>query len=115
MLADRMPSGDKARPVSGLFYINKDHSYLYQWMDNNFEKFSHAIPENMQGYMPFIMGAECRAENLAKLEAFFKDKDAAYQASMIKAMESEQNCITLKQKEEASFNAFLDEYTGLSD
>ena len=105
-----VPSGDKLSSLIGAFYINKSQDLLYDWLDANFEEYSAAIPERALSSLPFAMSPGCQAINVKKLSAFFKNKGEAFQAALGKTVESQNNCLALKQREKKSFNDFLETY-----
>lgn len=109
MLNKEIPAGDKAGPLSGTFYINKDQSFHYKWFEENFDELVKSIPQIYHGYLPFILAPGCQAENIERLRKLFKNKGDVYSASLDKALEAESNCLALTQREAASFERFLSE------
>ena len=107
---DKIPAGDKSNALTGAFYIHKDQGVLYDWLSDNFDEYVKAIPENYRGYLPFMMSPGCQPQNVERLAAFFKGKGDIYQAALTKSLEGENNCLTLKQREQKSFNDFLAAY-----
>jgi alanyl aminopeptidase len=109
-LKDDIPAGDKSGPLSGLFYISKDQSYIYQWITPKFAEVVSALPQIYKGYMPFIMSPGCQQGNIIRFSDFFEAQGADYNASFVKALEEENNCLALKLREAKSFNEFLSPY-----
>ncbi|WP_019026881.1 M1 family metallopeptidase [Colwellia piezophila] len=110
ILNEDIPAGDKASPLSGTFYINKDQSHIYQWLDKNFDQMVKALPQIYQGYLPFIMSPSCQADNVEKMKSFYHAKGEVYQASLSKSLEAENNCLVMKKREAQSFSQFLARY-----
>lgn len=109
-LNKEIPAGDKARPIGGLFYINKDQSHIYEWITPRFTQVVNSLPQMYQSALPFIMAPGCQQGNMDIFNAFFKDLGDVYKASFDKVLESESNCLALKQRESKSFNDFLSPY-----
>jgi len=109
-LLDDIPAGDKTSQLGGAFYSNKEQAVLYSWLEENFDKYIKAIPQNYVSYMPFIMSPGCKQENVDRLSAFFKDKGDEYKDALAKTLEAENNCLALKQREQNAFNEFLSAY-----
>ena len=110
LLNKDIPAGDKANPLSGTFYINKDQSNIYLWLDKNFDRVVKSLPQIYQGYLPLIMAPNCQADNLQKLKSFYASKEDVYQASLNKSVEAENNCLAMKKREAHSFSQFLSKY-----
>lgn len=112
-LSDTIPAGDKRGPLSGLFYINKDQRFIYEWITPRFSEVVKALPQIFKGYMPFLMSPGCQQENTTLFNDFFKAKGKDYKASFDKALEAENNCLALKQREAKSFADFLLPYQNI--
>ncbi|WP_221932929.1 M1 family metallopeptidase [Thalassotalea sp. PS06] len=112
ILNEDIPSGDKPGPLAGSFYINKEQTLLYRWLEENFDEVERVIPEMYHNYLPFMMYTNCQAENVEKLNSFFKSKDDVYQASLTKSVEAANNCLAMKEREAQSFSQFLSKYQG---
>jgi alanyl aminopeptidase len=109
-LSNDVSVGDKASSLNGLFYINKDQHYIYQWLTPKFSEVVNALPQTYKGYMPFIMSPGCQQANIMRFSEFFEAKGADYNASFVKALEEENNCLALKRREAKSFSEFLSPY-----
>jgi alanyl aminopeptidase len=110
MLDKNIPAGDKAGPFGGTFYINKDQTQHYQWMDKNFDLFVKSLPQVYQSYFPLFMTANCQENNVNLLKSFFDGKGEVYKASLNKSLETENNCLAMKKREANSFAEFLSDY-----
>jgi len=110
VLNKNIPSNEQWRILYGLFNFNKDQSQIYHWLEKNFEKMLKNLPKNMHGFMPFVMSPICEADNLKRLEDFYEGKDKVFQASLIKTVESESNCLQSKIREADSLLEFLASY-----
>lgn len=109
-LSSEIPAGDKGGPLGGLFYINKDQHFIYQWIKPRFTEVVSALPQIYKGSMPFIMSPGCQQDNVKRFSDFFQAQGDDYKASFDKALEAENNCLALKQREANSFTEFLMPY-----
>jgi alanyl aminopeptidase len=105
-----IPSGDKIYLLIGSFYINKDQTKIYQWLNNNFDQVVKSLPEMYQSFLPLVMEPNCQAENIQILESFYASKGDVYQASLNKSLEAGNNCLIMKKREANSFAQFLSKY-----
>lgn len=110
VLSDKIPAGDSTGPIGGLFYVNKDHYFLYKVVAKNFDAILAKIPAIYQGYMPYITGPNCSEETLRIHKEFYQDKDPKMAIALQKSQEAQMSCISTLNREKEALAAFLKNY-----
>ena len=72
--SDLVSSGDSLRPISMLFYANKVHAQLYDWLDENFDAVYEKAPDNWRVFLPQLTGGSCNSDNLKRTLAFYNER-----------------------------------------
>ena len=108
--SDRVASGDFLGPIYFLFYANKSHASLYDWLEQNFDAVVAKAPDNSRVLLPQLTGASCDAQNLDRTLAFYRDKDEMFKVALAKAEEDTRNCLGLKDRQKDALMAFFSAY-----
>ncbi len=109
-LSDSVSAGDSLQPMVNLFYINKEHEQLYDWLDENFDAVFEKTPDNRRPFLPQITGGYCSAENLEQTLAFYNDRDEMFKIALAKAEEDSRNCLSLKNRQQKALQSFFAAY-----
>jgi len=109
-LSDDVQAGDSLAALNFFSYLLEDHSLLYEWLDDNFDRVVAKAPAYYQPVMPQVLGGSCDRENLDLLEEFFRDRDDAYATSLAKVIESDEACIARRTRHANAFEQFLKPY-----
>jgi hypothetical protein len=108
-LSGEVQAGDSLTAMNSFVYLLDDHSLLYEWLDENFDRVIAKAPSYYQPRMPQVMAGSCDQRNLDRLKAFFKDRGKLYATSLEKAVEGEEACIARKTRHMESLNRFLEQ------
>jgi alanyl aminopeptidase len=108
--SDLVASGDFLGPIYFLFYANKSHAALYDWLELNFDAVVAKAPDSSRVYLPQLTGSSCDAQNLDRTLAFYKDKDEMFKVSLAKAEEDTRKCLSLKNRQQEALLAFFSAY-----
>ena len=109
-LTDSVNAGDSLQPMINLFYINREHTQLYDWLNENFDAVIEKIPDNRRPFLPQITGGYCSAETLEQTIAFYSDRDESFKISLAKAEEDSRNCLGLKNRQKEALQSFFAAY-----
>lgn len=96
--------------ISFLFYVNKAHAPLYDWLDQNFDAVFDKAPDNSRLILPELTGISCDEDNLDRSLAFYKDRGELFKASLDWAEEDTRNCLTLKNRQQEALFSFFSTY-----
>ena len=108
--SDLVNAGDSLGPINNLFYLNKVHTQLYDWLDENFDAVFAKSPDNWRPFLPQITGGSCNAENLERTLAFYKNRDKMFKIALAKAEEDSRNCLGLKNRQKDALQSFFAAY-----
>jgi alanyl aminopeptidase len=87
-----------------------DQKPFYAWLDKNFDALSEKMPAYHIARMPEYFSATCNEDAIKLAETFYADKKANFEGmarSYDIAMYSAKQCVSLKNANQASFNAYL--------
>jgi alanyl aminopeptidase len=91
-----------------------DLSMFYSWLDKNFDALSKKMPAYHLARMPEYFASSCDAGNVKLAEKFFTDKKANFDGmarSFDIAMNSANQCLSLKEANQADFTRYLEQAT----
>ena len=108
--SDQVASGDFLGPIYYLFYANKLHAPLYEWLEQNFAAVLEKSPDNSRMFLPQITGGSCDQGNLDLTLAFYQDPDEMFKSALSQAEEDTRNCLSLKNRQQAALLAFFSAY-----
>ena len=108
--SDLVSSGDSLGPIYFLFYANKVHAPLYDWLDQNFDAVLEKAPDNSRMFLPQVTGGSCDLDNLELTLAFYQDRDQMFKVSLAKAEEDARNCLSLKNRQQEALLSFFSNY-----
>jgi len=108
--SDLVSAGDSIGPIFFLFYVNKVHTQLYEWLDANFDAVYEKTPDITRVFLPQITGGSCDADNLALTLAFYNDRGERFKTSLAKAEEDSNNCLSLKNRQQKALQSFFAAY-----
>jgi len=111
-LSDDVQAGDSLNGISFFTYVLDDHSMLFEWLGENFERVVAKAPAYYQAFMPQVLGGSCDQGSLDLLTDFFADRGDVYEASLAKTIEADKACIARKNRHSKAFNQFLESYQG---
>jgi len=111
-LSDDVQAGDSLNGISFFTYVLDDHSMLYEWLNENFERVVAKAPAYYQAFMPQVLGGSCDQDSLDLLTGFFADRGDVYSASLAKTVEADEACIARKKRHSEALNQFLEPYLG---
>ena len=86
-----------------------------KWVVNNYEAITAKMPEAAIPFLPLWMGQTCDQEQLKELQEFFNQKAADSEAiarTVEKMTEEVQDCLNLQQREQTSFDSYLQKVLG---
>lgn len=109
-LSDNVQAGDSLAGLSFFSYLLDDHSLLYEWLDDNFDRVIAKAPAYYEPAMPQVLGGSCEQKNLDLLKDFFKDRGNAYATSLAKVIEADEACIARRKRHAIEFEQFLQPY-----
>ncbi|MCP5089438.1 MAG: hypothetical protein GY949_00795, partial [Gammaproteobacteria bacterium] len=109
-LSDQVQAGDSLSGLSFFSYLLDDHSLLYEWLDDNFDRVVAKAPAYYQPAMPQVLGGSCEQKNLDLLIDFFRNRGDAYATSLAKVIEADEACIARKNRHAIEFEQFLRPY-----
>ena len=87
-----------------------DQTIFYAWLDKNFDVLSKKIPAYHIARMPEYFLSSCSADNIKLAKKFFADKKAHFEGmarSYDIAIYSANQCLSLKNVNQTSFNRYL--------
>lgn len=111
---------DYVSPANAITHVRSaisaldDQTLFYAWMDKNFNMLSKKMPAYHLARMPEYLSTSCEAGNIKLAEKFYADKKANYEGmarSYDIAMYSANQCVSLKEANQANFNEYLEEAT----
>ena len=108
--SDLVSSGDSLGPISYLFYANKVHTQLYDWLAENFDAVYEKAPDNWRVFLPQLTGGSCNSDNLKRTLAFYKERGEMFKPSLAKAEEDSLNCLSLKNRQQEALKSFFGAY-----
>jgi alanyl aminopeptidase len=108
--SDLVKAGDSINPIYYLFYANKGHAQLYDWLDENFDAVLEKAPETWQPFLPQITGGFCDSDNMERTLAFYNDRDEVFKTALAKAEEDSLNCLSLKIRQQKALENFFAAY-----
>jgi alanyl aminopeptidase len=106
-LSSDVQAGDSTKGLRFFLYVLDDHSILFEWLDENFERVIAKAPANYKPFMPQVLGGTCDQQNLDLLTDFFADRDDIFAASLAKVIEASEACIARKNRHAEAFQQFL--------
>ncbi len=106
-LSDDVQAGDSLNGLNSFVYVLDDHSLLYEWLNENFERVVAKAPAYYQAFMPQVLGGSCDQYSLDLLTGFFADRGDVYQTSLAKVIEADEACIARKERHAEAFKQFL--------
>lgn len=87
-----------------------DQTIFYAWLDKNFDALSKKMPAYHMASMPEYLSHSCDADNIKLAKKFYADKKANIEGmarSYDIAMYDANQCVSLKEINQASFNRYL--------
>lgn len=87
-----------------------EHTIFYAWLDKNFDILSKKMPAYHIARMPEYFSRSCDADNIELAKKFYTNKKANFEGmarSYDVAMYSANQCLSLKEANQASFNHYL--------
>lgn len=96
--------------ISGL----DDLSMFYTWLEQNFVALSEKMPAYHLARMPEYLSSSCDAANIKMAEKFYADKKAQFdgmQRSYDIAIYQANQCVSMKEANQTSFNQYLKQAT----
>jgi alanyl aminopeptidase len=87
-----------------------DQTMFYAWLDKNFDALSKKMPAYHIARMPEYFSTSCDADNIKLAEKFYADKKANFEGmarSYDIAIYSANQCLLLKEANQANFNLYL--------
>jgi len=111
-LSGDVQAGDSLTGLNFFIYVLDDHSLLYEWLDENFERVIAKAPALYQPFMPQVLGGSCDQQNLDLLTDFFADRGDIFATSLAKVVEASEACIARKNRHAQAFSQFLEQYQG---
>jgi alanyl aminopeptidase len=110
--SDLVASGDSLGPIYFLFYANKSHAPLYDWLEQHFDAVVAKAPDTSRVFLPQLTGASCDAKELERTLAFYKGRDEMFKTALAKAEEDTRNCLSLKDRQQQALASFFSAYRG---
>jgi alanyl aminopeptidase len=93
-----------------------DQTMFYAWLEKNFTALSEKMPAYHMARMPEYFSSSCDAGNIKLAEKFFAEKKANFEGmarSYDIAIYSAKQCVSLKEANQANFNRYLKQATGI--
>jgi alanyl aminopeptidase len=93
-----------------------DQTMFYAWLEKNFTALSEKMPAYHMARMPEYFSSSCDAGNIKLAEKFFSEKKANFEGmarSYDIAIYSAKQCVSLKEANQANFNRYLKQATGI--
>jgi alanyl aminopeptidase len=87
-----------------------DQTMFYAWLDQNFDTLSKKMPAFHIARMPEYFSSSCDANNIKLAEKFYADKKSNFDGmarSYDIAIHSANQCLSLKEANQANFNRYL--------
>jgi alanyl aminopeptidase len=106
-LSDEVQAVDSLSALYAFTYVLDDHSVLYDWLDENFERVVTKAPAYFQALMPRVLGGSCDRRNLDLLTDFFAERGDAYATNLATATEADEACIARRIDHAGSLSEFL--------
>ncbi|GIU50502.1 aminopeptidase [Shewanella sairae] len=109
-LTDNIKAPDLRYILAGQDYSKERKQRFRNWVYANYAEIKDKLPPFAVANIPYYTGSGCEADALIKTENFFKSKLATtpeYGRTLAKLEESVNNCVALKQREQASVEAYL--------
>jgi aminopeptidase N len=106
-MSDKVQAGDALIALTSFRYVLQDHSPLYDWLEDNFDRVIAKAPAMYGPLLPQILGGSCDRRGLDLLIDFFADRGDIYAASLARAVEADETCIERKERYASSLAEFL--------
>ena len=110
-MSSAVTAGDALTGLTLFAATIEDHTPLYNWLNDNMDTLLGKIPEFRHAFLPQFMAPTCNQANLDMLKNFFEPLGDAYSASLVKAVETSENCIARKEREREALVQFLQKYS----
>jgi alanyl aminopeptidase len=112
-LTDKINAPDLRYVLSGQTYTDERAQRFRDWVYVNYEQIKEKLPPFAVASIPYYTGGGCDISALETTEQFFKPKleqTPEYARTLAKLDESVRNCVSLKKREQASVEDYLNLY-----
>ena len=109
-ISPAVPAGDAPNGLAFFAYVLDDDSILFEWLDENLDAFEAKVPAYYVPLLPQIVADTCNADGVAMLTAFFGARGEKYAASLAKAVETAESCVSRKTRHASDLDEFLLQY-----
>ena len=109
-LSDYVSPANVINMVAGASEVQDNHDELYKWLNLNFTALVAKMPAYHVARLPEYASESCNQHDIAQSESFYIERKKTIEGlerSFDISLEQSQQCLALKQANQATFNAYL--------